>query len=161
MKNSICSALYDWMYKMDKVEKYDYETAPYCGHHYSGHRGKRTMSHYHEGFGHCEAKIGCLWLHKNSEENDWDWRIIVWKDAPIVWHRSNGYGGVTRVNFWGFIGFRRGFINKWWDGLIPFKGGKGAWHFLGFRFTKGDIYPWSSGLTAYEVKLINKCKSNN
>ena len=32
-------------------ETYDYETAPYCGHHFNGSKGKFSSSDYHEGMG--------------------------------------------------------------------------------------------------------------
>lgn len=59
MKNSIQSktsrAIYNALYAIDtklgKVKPYDYEDAPYCGHHKSGHKGKLTESSYHEGEG--------------------------------------------------------------------------------------------------------------
>lgn len=42
--------------------------------------------------------------------------------------------------FWGFIGHKKGFTNKWFDTLVPFSKGKAAWHFFGFRFTKSDYF---------------------
>jgi hypothetical protein len=76
MKNRICSALYNILYKLDTIKKYDYETAPYCGHHYNGHHGKYTISSYHEGIGYKEAVLWGVWVHLNSEENDWRWGIV-------------------------------------------------------------------------------------
>jgi hypothetical protein len=50
-------AIYNFFYRLDKKRDfndtmhYEYETAPYCGHHYNGHKGKWTHSSYHEGDG--------------------------------------------------------------------------------------------------------------
>ena len=44
--------LFYWIdVKLKSIEEYDYETAPYCGHHYNGHKGKFTHSDYYEGDG--------------------------------------------------------------------------------------------------------------
>jgi hypothetical protein len=131
MKNFICEKVYDLLYRFDNVEEYDYETAPYCGHHYSGHQGKRTMSAYHEGMGYKEGKFGWLWVSKNTEAKDWSWGFRVFK-SPIVVRRTDSHV----IYFNGFIGGHSGFINKWWDGFKPFRGRSTAWHILGFRFTK-------------------------
>ncbi len=68
-------AIYDLLYflddKMGKISEYGYETAPYCGHHFSGHNGYFTNSDYLEGMGGCRAEIGRLWIFKNSEESTW------------------------------------------------------------------------------------------
>ena len=39
--------------KRGKLDHYEYETAPYCGHHYSGAKGVLYRAEYHEGEG-CE-----------------------------------------------------------------------------------------------------------
>lgn len=57
MKNQIKSFLGKLFYNLfllaDKkhIEKYSYETAPYCGHYYNGHNGKYTQGSYHESCG--------------------------------------------------------------------------------------------------------------
>ena len=48
--------------------------------------------------------------------------------------------GFNEYIFWGFIGHKTGFKNKWFSNLIPFSNGRLAWHFLGFRFTKSPSY---------------------
>ena len=57
----ICGVIYDLCYWIDqkrgKIDPYSYETAPYCGHHYSGHKGWLTWSDYHESEGDCSAKF--------------------------------------------------------------------------------------------------------
>ena len=57
--------------KLGLIESYDYETAPYCGHHYNGHKGKFTASSYHEG----DGEKYCIFLRwvivKNTEEKTW------------------------------------------------------------------------------------------
>lgn len=75
-KSKLARAIYDFLYYLDekkgKIEEYSYETAPYCGHHFSGHRGHFTNSSYHEGMGGCKAEIGRLWVSKNTEESTWE-----------------------------------------------------------------------------------------
>lgn len=143
MINKLCKSFYDMLYRMDKrngsYEGYDYETAPYCGHHYSGHHGRYTKSDYHEGMGGCEGRLGPIWVSKNSEERDWYWRIIAWKKPPVVWRKKIADRVYQEVTFHGFIGYRRGFRNKWFTTLVPFAHGFRAWHFLGFRFTKTTV----------------------
>jgi len=131
MKNFICEKVYDLLYRFDNIDEYDYETAPYCGHHHSGHEGRRTWSRYHEGMGGKEGKFGWLWVSKNTEAKDWSWGLKVFK-SPIVVRRTDSHV----IYFNGFIGGHSGFINKWWDGMKPFSNRKSAWHILGFRFTK-------------------------
>lgn len=48
--------------------------------------------------------------------------------------------GFNEYTFWGFIGNKKGFTNKWFNSLIPFSKGLVAWHILGFRFTKSPSY---------------------
>jgi hypothetical protein len=45
----------------------------------------------------------------------------------------------NEYNYWGFIGFKNGFKNRWFTSFIPFSDGLSAWHFLGFRFTKSPM----------------------
>jgi hypothetical protein len=75
-KSNMARAIYDLLYYLDdktgKISEYGYETAPYCGHHFSGHKGRFTSSDYHEGMGGCKAEIGRLWIFKNSEESTWE-----------------------------------------------------------------------------------------
>lgn len=63
--------------KFNLIEEYDYETAPYCGHHYNGHRGKFTASSYHEGDGYCEVKFGILFkiVGSNYDGYQWEWNM--------------------------------------------------------------------------------------
>ena len=74
-KSNFSRAIYDFLYyldeKMNTIEEYSYETAPYCGHHFDGHRGRYTSSDYHEGMGGCMAKIGRLWVSKYTEDSTW------------------------------------------------------------------------------------------
>jgi hypothetical protein len=74
-KSHLAEFIYNMLYfidkKLGKVDDYGYETAPYCGHHYSGHRGYFTASSYHEGMGGCKAEFGSVWIFKNTEESTW------------------------------------------------------------------------------------------
>ena len=75
MKNKILQSIYNLFYyldnRLDYIKSYDYETAPYCGHHYNGHKGKFTASGYHEGDGECYCKFLFWIIAKHTEENTW------------------------------------------------------------------------------------------
>jgi len=67
--------------KLGYVERYDYETAPYCGHHYNGHNGKFTSSSYHEGDGGAKLNFKNPFLkiyYENFEGNEYCWV------APVI-----------------------------------------------------------------------------
>lgn len=78
-KSKLAESIYNLLYYIDKklsnVNDYSYETAPYCGHHFSGHRGYFTDSSYHEGMGGCKAELLFFWVYKNSEEPTWEMGI--------------------------------------------------------------------------------------
>jgi len=57
MKQKILRLIWNTLCDMDKGGGYSYETAPYCGHHYSGFENKYIKSDCHEGFGYGETKI--------------------------------------------------------------------------------------------------------
>ena len=59
-------------------------------------------------------------------------RVKTWENNHTI--------GFNAYNFWGFIGFKKGFSDKLLSSIIPFSKGKAAWHFLGFRFTKDFGY---------------------
>jgi hypothetical protein len=79
LTNALAKFIYSLLYfidsKLQKLSDYSYETAPYCGHHYNGHKGYFTQSSYHEGMGGCSASFLCFWVYKNTEEADWDMGI--------------------------------------------------------------------------------------
>ena len=75
MKNYLLRSLYNLFYyldnRLDYIKNYDYETAPYCGHHYDGHKGRFTASDYHEGDGE-KYCIFLFWvIAKHTEEKNW------------------------------------------------------------------------------------------
>lgn len=51
----LAKRVYLFFFWLDRVtghyESYSYETAPYCGHAYHGHKGYFTASHFHESDG--------------------------------------------------------------------------------------------------------------
>lgn len=75
LTNALAKFIYSLLYfidsKLQKDTSYSYETLPYCGHHYNGHRGYFTQSSYHESMGGCSASFLCFWVYKNTEEADW------------------------------------------------------------------------------------------
>jgi hypothetical protein len=78
------AALYRAIYAIDNalgnVTPYAYETAPFCGHHYSGHEGRLTTGNYHEGIGGCQHKNRLFVVGICSEEGpffNWTRRIEV------------------------------------------------------------------------------------
>jgi hypothetical protein len=63
---------FEFLYRklQTKSERWSYETAPYCGHHYSGHRGLFTYSSYHEGDGYKTINLpfGYEWVLDDEVE---------------------------------------------------------------------------------------------
>lgn len=57
LKQSILRWIWRRLENLDKGESYSYETAPYCGHHYSGFENKYVRIDLHEGFGGGETKV--------------------------------------------------------------------------------------------------------
>lgn len=57
MKQKILRLIWNALCDMDKGESYSYETAPYCGHHYSGFENRYVKSDCQEGFGYGETKV--------------------------------------------------------------------------------------------------------
>lgn len=70
MWQKIAEKTWDFFLWLDRkhIKKFDYETAPYCGHHHCGHDGKYTETHYHEGDGGGNNKR-LLWLIHISYNN--------------------------------------------------------------------------------------------
>lgn len=70
IKHFTISKIIDLAYSIDKSMGWDkdfsYETLPYCGHHHSGHNGRLTKSHYHEGDG--GISVGNSWMRLVREE---------------------------------------------------------------------------------------------
>jgi hypothetical protein len=89
LTNALAKFIYSLLYfidsKLQKLSDYSYETAPYCGHHYNGHKGYFSQSSYHEGMGGCSASFLCFWVYKNTEEADWDMGIYKPKLKSIVY----------------------------------------------------------------------------
>lgn len=59
-KYVILKYIWNFLRNLDKGESYEGETAPYCGHHYSGFENKYITSSYHEGDGGGETKFSIL-----------------------------------------------------------------------------------------------------
>lgn len=85
--------LVSWIEKTNGyMADYEYETQPYCGHHYSGHYGKFCSGSYHEGEGYSVAhiKLWRFWLtaYYHSEEK-WNcsWMYIrpIYKKPNKEW----------------------------------------------------------------------------
>lgn len=59
MKQAILRFIYEYLANLDHKagRKYEGETAPYCGHHYSGMDGKYVSEHFHEGDGGGQTKV--------------------------------------------------------------------------------------------------------
>ena len=72
MKTFIPIPLFMWVYrKLEKIkgERWDYEAAPYCGHHYCGHRNFFAYHSLHEGDGIYAIKIpfGELYIYTDED----------------------------------------------------------------------------------------------
>jgi len=62
--------------KRDKLDHYEYETAPYCGHHYQGTNGVVYNASYHEGEGYEEAKfLGFVFGIDTDGDCWWSWKF--------------------------------------------------------------------------------------
>ncbi len=73
-------------YKRGKLDHYEYETAPYCGHHYQGANGVLYKARYHEGEGYEQASfLGFVFGIDTDDECWWRWvfRYKIVKDLYI------------------------------------------------------------------------------
>jgi len=71
MKNlrfGISKAIYSIIKKIDTISAFRGETAPYCGHSYSGHSGKLTSGQYNEGDGSESVNTNLFYLGLHSDE---------------------------------------------------------------------------------------------
>ena len=62
-------------YKRKKLEYYEGETAPYCGHHYSGADGVLYKAYYREGEGYEEARFLGFVFGIDTDDDCW-WRWV-------------------------------------------------------------------------------------
>lgn len=134
-KNLLARSLYAILYWMDRkfysIKDYSYETAPYCGHHFSGHKGHFTNSRYHEGDGEAWAKVrlfGWDFISVNHTDEGWSlhWEKMLYDTA------KNGQKVTPVYKHWSYHGnilFRKGFKNR-----LLFVNSQCV-HFLGFRFS--------------------------
>ena len=61
-------------YKRGKLDHYEYETVPYCGHHYKGTNGVLYKAYYHEGEGYEQVKfLGFTFAIDTDDECWWRW----------------------------------------------------------------------------------------
>ncbi len=134
-KGFIARSVYSFLYWVDRkfysIEDYSYETAPYCGHHYSGHNGHFTNSRYHEGDGQAQSSIRILgWDVISTNHTDEGWSIC-WQ-KKIYTTAKNGQECTPVYKCWTYHGnilFRKGFKNR-----LLFMN-RQCVQFLGFRFT--------------------------
>ena len=137
MKNWIARNIYALMYCIDKkrnrIKPYSYETAPYCGHHYSGNSGWLTSSQYHEDIGNMVGRIGWFEIIGYTESDNWDiafapkkpialWTRVLIKEPLLV----------EKFTFHGFLGLTT-YIRKKWFFINK---NKTVFQFLGFRFER-------------------------
>lgn len=57
MKQRLLKFIWNTLSELDKGHKWDYESAPYCGHHHQGFENKYISESYHEGEGGGFTKI--------------------------------------------------------------------------------------------------------
>jgi hypothetical protein len=79
MKKRLINLVIDMCYRIDEkrgnLTHYQYETAPYCGHHYSGSNGVLYNADYHEGEGEEIAKIlGFEFCRSTDNEYSWNFK---------------------------------------------------------------------------------------
>ena len=86
MKKTLIKLLIGACYRIDKkrgvLEHYEYETAPYCGHHRSGTDGVLYSSSYAEGDGGESAHIlGFRFTKSTDDEYWWSFRYKVVREV--------------------------------------------------------------------------------
>jgi len=79
MNNRLINLVIDACYRIDekrgKLNHYEGETAPYCGHHYNGTDGVLYSAHYHEGDGgECANVLGFRFGRDTDDEYWWEFR---------------------------------------------------------------------------------------
>ena len=78
MKKRLINIIIDACYRIDEkrgvLKHYEGETAPYCGHHYSGIDGVLYGSHYHEGDGGERADVLGFRFGRDTDDEYW-WRF--------------------------------------------------------------------------------------
>lgn len=77
--------------RMGFYKPYDYETAPFCGHHFSGHEGRFSESSYREGDGGSSGKI--IWsMIKAYSHTDEGYHIdidpVPFLRGKVVWSKT-------------------------------------------------------------------------
>ena len=75
MNKRLINLVIDACYRIDKkrgvLKHYEGETAPYCGHHYSGTDGVLYSSHYHEGDGGERADVLGFRFGRDTDDEYW------------------------------------------------------------------------------------------
>lgn len=108
----IAKLIYNFFYWLDVkfgyVEDYSYETAPYCGHHFNGHKGKFTESSFHEGMGGCNLKTKNIFLKISCcSEEGWSWaRPTIKTTLTIVGVKDLAGEYFKPRTFYGLKGFQ-------------------------------------------------------
>lgn len=111
MKTRILNAILDIAFAIDKwmgwITEFDYETAPYCGHHYNGHAGKLTSSDYHEGDGGIRTNGHWVRIHRYELDEP---KIVLEFPKPRSLYRMLSSLRVDFHNEWIFLSYndRRG-----------------------------------------------------
>ena len=70
IKFMLLQAIWNVLRRLDAGESSDYETAPYCGHHYSGFENKYIKESYHEGDGGGHTKVSLFGYYISYENID-------------------------------------------------------------------------------------------
>ena len=88
MKKIIINFIIGLCYRIDNrrgvLEHYDYETSPYCGHHYSGTKGVLYNSDYHEGEGVESADIlGFRFCSSTDDDLWWSFKYKVVREVYL------------------------------------------------------------------------------
>jgi hypothetical protein len=89
---NIAKAIYNTAIAIDRKlgtgNEYSYETAPYCGHYYSGFRGKLVSEHFNEGMGGGQTRSFLGWRVEHFTEEEPEYKII-WTFGHRVygWYR--------------------------------------------------------------------------
>lgn len=67
--------------KRDRLNDYEYEDAPYCGHFHSGHDGPLTKSRFHEGDGEAWTRNIMGWRAAYNTEEGY---FMIWEPGWAI-----------------------------------------------------------------------------
>ena len=105
MRKRLINLVIDACYRIDEkrgvLKHYEGETAPYCGHHYSGTDGVLYSSHYHEGDGGERVDILGFRFGRDTDDEYWwsfRYKFKIVKDLYISGKREVSNSEWTNIS---------------------------------------------------------------